>query len=98
MPVLGRHDEGAVGRADSISRLIRGMIVAAPATLRLPAGSAKSFWTSTTINAEPGPYRCMRPSVAQPGRASSYPMSADRSSGTTGATVSGGTGGSTSSR
>ncbi len=72
------------------------MIVAAPATLKLPAGSAKSFWTSTTINAEPGPYRCMLRSVAH--RPGDYPMSADRSSGTTGATVSGATGGSTSSR
>ena len=59
VPVLGRDDECPVGAGRLDLAVIRGMMAAAPATLRLPGGSAKSFWTSTTINAEPGPYRCM---------------------------------------
>ena len=41
-------------RAISISRSIAGMIAVPPATDRPPAGSAKSFWTSTTMRAVPG--------------------------------------------
>ena len=41
--------------ARAISRLIVGTIASPPATLRPPAGSAKSFWTSTTMRAVPGP-------------------------------------------
>jgi hypothetical protein len=32
-----------------------GTMAAPPATLSPPAGSAKSFWTSTTTRAVPGP-------------------------------------------
>ncbi len=41
--------------AISISRLTVGMMRSPPATLRPPAGSAKSFWTSTTMSAVSGP-------------------------------------------
>ena len=40
--------------ARAASRLTIGMMSAPPRTLRLPEGSAKSFWTSTTISATPG--------------------------------------------
>src|SRR4051812_2686417 len=43
----------------SISWLMAGMTASPPATDRPPAGSAKSFWTSTMIRAVRGPYRCM---------------------------------------
>jgi hypothetical protein len=38
-------------RAAAISALIVGMIAVPPSTERLPFGSAKSFWTSTTTSA-----------------------------------------------
>jgi hypothetical protein len=37
--------------AISISRLMTGTTASPPFTDRLPAGSAKSFWTSTTTSA-----------------------------------------------
>jgi hypothetical protein len=41
--------------AARMASLMVGMICSAPRTERLPLGSAKSFWTSTTSNAVAGP-------------------------------------------
>src|SRR4051812_6864587 len=56
--------------AASISRLTRGTTSLPPRTDRLPLGSTKSFWTSTTMSATPGPYRCIPAGYRAPGDAS----------------------------
>src|SRR6266540_2294455 len=45
--------------ARSISRFTTGTTCSPPLTYRLPAGSAKSFWTSTTTSAARGSYCAM---------------------------------------
>ncbi len=51
MPVLRVDDRRALGAARSISAFTSGTTSSPPRTYRLPTGSAKSFWTSTTTSA-----------------------------------------------
>ena len=59
VPVLGVDDERAGLRARDLAGHRAATIAVAAGHGQAPAGSAKSFWTSTTMSALPGRYRCM---------------------------------------